>query len=194
MKYAKEGQDLAAMALLGKNGYFLDIGMGVCDDGNNSLRLEEAGWNGLMFDLSSENVSIANQKRRNKAIQCDVTTFSFEDCLLENSAPFLIDYISMDTDAANTELVTRFPFDKYEFCFLTFEHDFYNTGWERKRACEKALAKYPKYVRIVDNCLVNGLAWEDWWINTDYVSSSFRFSNASWQQVIQKLQRESNRI
>ena len=185
--HAKEGQDQLALRLIGDTGFFLDIGMGDPLDGNNSLLLEECGWRGFMFDAQGHQVEAANRCRANLAIQCDATTFDFAAFLDEVSAPKVIDYISMDVDDANTALVLGFPFDKYAFKVLTFETDRYNGGDTRKHACEKALAPYPQYVRILEDVKVQGLEFEDWYINTDYIKTPIRAKSMDWQEFINLL-------
>lgn len=187
--HAKEGQDLLALKLCPSPGFFLDIGMGDPHDGNNSLVLERRGWRGFMFDAQGHQVEAANRSRTNPAIQCDVTIFDFGAFLDEHLTPRLIDYISMDVDEANAALVRRFPFDRYEFKVLTYEHDRYNSGDARKRACEEALAPYPQYVRLLDNARVTdqGLEWEDWWVNTRYIAPEIlakRASSMDWRAFL----------
>jgi hypothetical protein len=185
--HAKEGQDQLALKLCPTPGFFLDIGMGDPLDGNNSLLLEQRGWKGFMFDAQGHQVEAANRCRGNRAIQCDVTTFDFAAFLNEVRAPKVIDYISMDVDDANTALVKRFPFDIYSFKVMTFETDRYNGGDTRKRACEEALSPYPQYVRICENVMVQGLEFEDFWINADYISSPIRAKSMDWKEFIKLL-------
>ncbi len=188
--HAKEGQDLLALKLCPTPGFFLDIGMGDPLDGNNSLVLEQKGWRGFMFDSQGHQVAASGRSRINTAIECDVTTFDFGGFLYLNDVPKVIDFISMDVDDANTALVKRFPFDRYQFKVLTFETDRYNGGDTRKRACEEALAPYPQYVRLCDNVMVQGLEFEDWWVNTDYIAPEIlakRASGMDWRAFLDSI-------
>lgn len=188
--YAKEGQDRLALHLIGQDGFFLDIGMGNPIDGNNSLLLEERGWRGFMFEAQGHCVADARSSRTNLAVECDATTFDFGTFLDKHQAPKVIDYISMDVDDANTILIKSFPFDRYQFKVMTFEHDRYHCGDVRKQACEEVLSRYPQYVKLLDNALVQGLEWEDWYVNADYISHeiiSKKANRMDWAEFLNVL-------
>ena len=167
-KYSKEYQDLFVSTLISKPGFFLDIGMGDPKNGNNSYYLELLGWSGLMFDQTQKDVDLANEIRKNKAIQCDATNFNWLQCFNINNVPKVIDYISLDVDDANIHVINNLPLDQYEFKIMTFEHDRYNSGDIRKNELNKVLAKYPQYIVLLNNAKITGLEWEDWVINTKY--------------------------
>ena len=54
----------------------------------------------------------------------DVTSISLEDLLDEHQAPRAIDYISVDTEGSEYEILKSFNFDKYRFRVITCEHNF----------------------------------------------------------------------
>lgn len=53
-----------------------------------------------------------------------VKTISLEDLLDKYGAPRKIDYISIDTEGSEFDILSAFNFDKYEFGVLTIEHNF----------------------------------------------------------------------
>src|SRR6185312_2847612 len=54
----------------------------------------------------------------------DVTTVSLNDLLLNYKAPFEIDYLSIDTEGSELEILQAFDFEKYCIKVITVEHNF----------------------------------------------------------------------
>lgn len=188
--FSNEGQDILANLLIKEPGTFLDIGVGNCCFGSNTFTLEILGWSGLLVDFDQESVDRANRYRSSPAIQCDVRNADFRKILEAVKMPKMIDFISMDTDEANTDLVKNFPFDEYQFKILVFETDRYNNGDVRKRACEEALKPYPQYIKLLDDGMVKGLCWEDWIINKNYFDEKVigcASSKMDWSEFLNKL-------
>jgi FkbM family methyltransferase len=59
-----------------------------------------------------------------------VNTISFNDLLAENNAPALMDYLSIDTEGSELEILSSLNFDKYKFRVITCEHN-YSSNRER---------------------------------------------------------------
>ncbi|MEE9328344.1 MAG: FkbM family methyltransferase [Cocleimonas sp.] len=53
-----------------------------------------------------------------------LTTISLNDFLLESNAPRNIDYISIDTEGSEYEILKTFPFNEWKVKLLTIEHNF----------------------------------------------------------------------
>ena len=51
-------------------------------------------------------------------------TRTLASILDECEAPTYIDYMSMDIEGAEFEVLSTFPFDRYSFGFLSIEHNF----------------------------------------------------------------------
>jgi len=166
--YSKEFQDILVHTLIPKPGFFLDIGMGDPINGNNSYFLELNGWSGFMFDQSGQDIGNAQTLRRNTAIQCNVSNFNWRQFLKSNNCPKVIDYISLDVDSANIDVIRDFPFDEFEFKIMTFEHDRYNNGDIRKNAYRERMKKFDQYIFLLENAKITGLEWEDWIINKKF--------------------------
>tara|TARA_R110000765_G_scaffold342107_1_gene432184 strand:- start:1634 stop:2461 length:828 start_codon:yes stop_codon:yes gene_type:complete len=132
-----EMQDIAAALLLGKDKIFLDIGASSAVLGNNTFLLEkELGWGGLCFDLREEGTGVTATTFTNKGgtyeergvelHNVDCTTPAFLNILKENSFPQIVDYVSMDVDAASIPtLLNLVETGGYIFKFLTYEHDYH---------------------------------------------------------------------
>ena len=56
-----------------------------------------------------------------------LTTISLHDFLKENSAPRDIDYISIDIEGAEYDVLRSFPFSEWNIRFFTIEHNFSET-------------------------------------------------------------------
>lgn len=167
--YFGEGQDYLAHKLIGDKGCFLDIGCAEPIKKNNTYALELLGWRGICID---QNNFVAQYKKARKSQYFCLDALSIDwKVFLKNQYPNnTIDFISMDIDNANIELIQRFPFDQYEFKILCFETDFYNCGDRRKKVAEEVLGKYPQYYRLIEDATIKGLAWEDCWANEKYIN------------------------
>jgi FkbM family methyltransferase len=61
---------------------------------------------------------------RKEGIVYDVETISLNDLLAQNNAPAHIDYLSIDTEGSEYEILLGVDFEKYTFRFITCEHNF----------------------------------------------------------------------
>ncbi|MFN3955452.1 MAG: FkbM family methyltransferase [Pararhodobacter sp.] len=51
-------------------------------------------------------------------------TISLEDFLLQHKAPRVIDYLSIDTEGSEYDILSRFPFERWEIRLVTVEHNY----------------------------------------------------------------------
>ena len=65
-----------------------------------------------------------NSKARSEGKKYKVKTISLEDLLDKYNAPRIIDYISIDTEGSELEILSSFNFEKYKFQIITCEHNF----------------------------------------------------------------------
>ena len=72
----------------------------------------------------------------------DVATISLGDLLKKHDAPERIDYLSIDTEGSEYEILRDFDFDEYRFGVITCEHNF-----TPMREALRALLKVNGYVR-----------------------------------------------
>ena len=91
--------------------------------------------------------------------------FSFFD------APPVIDYLSLDVEGHEMEVLRGFPFDKYRFNCITVEHNEPHTGPEMQRNL-RTLLLANGYVFVKGNDDVNG--WGHGPIDDFYIHSSVR--------------------
>ncbi|MEN0000210.1 MAG: FkbM family methyltransferase [Pseudomonadota bacterium] len=91
----------------------------------------------------------------------EVTTVGLNDLLAEHGAPELIDYISLDTEGSELEILRAFDFSKHRFSVLTVEH---NHRPERDGIRE--LLESHGYRRLFDHIS----DYDDWYIHPEQVS------------------------
>jgi FkbM family methyltransferase len=61
---------------------------------------------------------------RNDFISYDVETTTLENLLSNAGAPSVIDYLSIDTEGSEFEILSAFNFDRYVFKIITVEHNY----------------------------------------------------------------------
>lgn len=93
---------------------------------------------------------------RKKGRKYKVQTVSLNDLLDDYNAPKLIDYISIDTEGSEYEILRNFNFKKYSFKVITVEHNYS----ENRDKIKNLLGRYG-YVRIHEDISYQ----DDWYIN-----------------------------
>lgn len=86
-----------------------------------------------------------------------VETVSLIDLLIEHNAPRIIDYLSIDTEGSELNILNAFDFDKYIFKIISIEHNFTDS---REKIC--ALMAQNHYMRLPRNVSY----CDDMYINT----------------------------
>jgi FkbM family methyltransferase len=88
----------------------------------------------------------------------DVSTISLNDLLKKYNAPQHIDYISIDTEGSEFEILNAFDFDEYTFGIITCEHNF----TANREKIYDLLFRHG-YVRKYEN--VSG--FDDWYVRNE---------------------------
>jgi FkbM family methyltransferase len=100
-----------------------------CD--NNAL-YSESGLT-LTFDVANDNFfsGISNHIDvekyyivNNNKTQINVTTITLTELLEKYNAPTFIEYLSIDTEGSELEILKGCDFNKYKFGFITIEHNY----------------------------------------------------------------------
>lgn len=89
--------------------------------------------------------------------QIMVETISLDDLLKQHSAPEQIDYLSIDTEGSEFEILSAFDFSRYRVSLISVEHNFNGKKREgiRKILCGEG------FVRVFEEYSL----WDDWYIN-----------------------------
>jgi len=94
----------------------------------------------------------------------DVTTVSLNDLLLNYKAPFEIDYLSIDTEGSELEILQAFDFEKYCIKVITVEHNF---TLKRQQIFE--LLSEKGYQRVFSKISL----FDDWYIKNNFLQKTF---------------------
>jgi hypothetical protein len=174
--YSDAGQDLMVKLLLGSKtaGIFVEIGSQDPIKNNNTFLLETSlDWSGIAFELRSTYVRFYNWRRRNPCIQGDATKIDYRAYFRERGYPPRIDFLQVDIEPAQATLdaLRTLPHDEYRFSIIAFEHDGYQNDNEITNSSRSFLMRLG-YHLLVENVMIRGAAFEDWWIDPT-ASSSF---------------------
>ena len=186
--FSQRAQDLFAISTLKykKNGSFLDFGCrGPIDINNTFLFEKNYNFSGLSFDIDSNEIENWKNTDRNynNAICCDLLN-NF-DIAIQHINNFYkintIDYFSFDLEPPmlTLDVLKKFPFNKFKFGVITFEHDFYR-GYNTVNPSRDIFIKngYKKVTKeYMQQFEKNTAIWlsEDWWIHPDIISISDEF-------------------
>lgn len=194
--YSQAGQDEWVVKFFNgkKKGFFLDIGAHNGIDINNTYYLEKnLDWTGICIEADPNIFNILEKNRKSPCVNCAVSdsighikfrqdgfsgrvdlngTISVEsntigNILRDNNSPKIIDYISLDVEGYESKVLSKFPFDEYEFIIMTVEHNLYigNTG--NKEEIKDILLKNG-YIIAFENIKHEGFEFEDWYVNKKY--------------------------
>jgi FkbM family methyltransferase len=128
----------------------------VWSQSNKELSFQEGDW----WEFSGINMPGMARKRSQKSYS--VKTISLTDLLDRYNAPGLVDYLSIDTEGSELEILSSFDFEKYRFRTITCEHNLNQI----RRDEILALLTSKGYVRKFENISVN----DDWYVDPLLIS------------------------
>ena len=99
--------------------------------------------------------SDSHSELRKKSSTIKVKTVSLIDLLKFYNAPKIINYMSVDTEGSELDILKDFPFDNYKFNFISIEH---NYGQNREKL--KELLYKNGYKTFLNNLS----KWDDWFV------------------------------
>ena len=92
-------------------------------ESNQTVTFHEADF-GELSTIDTFSSSDYREQERKRGQRYDVKTISLEDLLGRYEAPPEIDYLSIDTEGSEYEILNSFDFDKYRIKIITCEHNF----------------------------------------------------------------------
>ena len=122
-------------------------------DSSSVLEFNEAVEAELSTIAKYKNSGWASKNRQGGGVY-HVKTISLIDLLVKFNAPKIIDYLSIDTEGSEYEILSHFDFDSYRFRVITCEH---NYSENRKKIYDLLTSKgyNRKYVGLSK--------WDDWY-------------------------------
>lgn len=198
MYYSQANQDKWVCESLGfqRDGYFVEIGAFDGIQTSNTYFMEkELGWRGICIEAEpnvfrqlahnrrSINLNVAvsdytgrcffegasiTQPGKGIEVPCDTLNNILTAC----QAPNVIDYLSIDIEGHEFNVLQAFDFDRWLIRMMTVEHNLYVDGPFKKDRLF-ALLSSRGFVRVVDNapCLDPNPEWynkpyEDWYVHS----------------------------
>jgi FkbM family methyltransferase len=187
MNYSQLDQDTWILSKFDENhqGFFVDIG---ANDGitiSNSYLLEQKGWNGICIEPNTQEFEKLNSVRTSSNYQIcisdfngkcsfqengffgkimmkgggDTDSFTLERFLDDVEAPKTIDYLSIDVEGGEYDIIKDFPFEKYFIKYITVEHNAYGENFALKNSIYSILSEYFNLEKE------NVGGFEDWYVN-----------------------------
>ncbi len=91
--------------------------------------------------------------------EIEVPTVSLNDLLEEHGAPRDIDYLSVDTEGSEFDILAAFDFSRYRIRIISVEHNYMDT---KREAIRQLLAQhgYQREFEAFSN-------WDDWYVRPD---------------------------
>jgi hypothetical protein len=187
--YSDVGQDTFVKNILDskKDGYFLEIGSGWYNSGNNTYLFEkDYNWKGIMIDSNGKFLEGYEKYRYNSThIIGDATTLNYKEELDKSGFPKDLDYLSFDLIVRNKSTLNTLNlldsqiFDTYRFAVITFEHDIHQNwnGHNETRLKSREIFKKRNYV-----CVFHDVAesqggpinpFEDWYVHSELVDMDY---------------------
>lgn len=99
-----------------------------------------------------------NKDARRENVVYPVETVSLNDLLSEHDAPLDIDYVSVDTEGTELDILNAFDFAKYNVKIFTVEHNYVKAD----RSGIRKLMESNGFVRQFEGFS----KWDDWYVNT----------------------------
>jgi FkbM family methyltransferase len=99
--------------------------------------------------------SDGHAKARESGKKYSVETVSLMDLLIEHKAPRVVDYLSIDTEGSEFDILENFDFESYKFKIITCEHN-YTPMREKLSALLQNNGYQRKYEDISQ--------FDDWWV------------------------------
>jgi len=174
--YSQAGQDKWVLEKVGPKGFFVDVGAYDGIESSNTYALELAGWDGICIEPNDEAFTKLKINRKSRNLNMFITDKDngFRFTLSEAIVDFVpnIDYLSIDVDGGEMEVLRGMDFKKYKVRLITIEHNQYLEGPARQEEIFQYLSAQG-FTRVVKDvkCLdpnYFGMIYEDWYENSVY--------------------------
>lgn len=169
MFYSQAGQDVWVLQKIAK-GFFVDVGAHDGVESSNTYALELAGWRGVCVEPSDAyNKLIEVRKCLAWKVAAGTTYPNFPLSNILKEGPPVIDYLSIDVDGGELDVLASMDFERFHVRLITIEHNAYAEGPSRQQQIfdyltAKGFRRAVKDVKCLDPAWF-GLIYEDWYEN-----------------------------
>lgn len=118
------------------------------------LKFNEAAL-GELSTIDSFSAADFHEKERKAGRTYDVETISLNDLLERHGAPRTVDYLSIDTEGSELEILRSFDFSRHSFTVITCEHN-YTPAREEIHSLLTRQGYVRKYVELSE--------FDDWYV------------------------------
>lgn len=119
-----------------------------------------SGKDHALSTLSMFNRSDNHKKKRKRGREYEVDTISLIDLLKKYEAPKRIDFLSIDTEGSEYEILSNFDFDEYNIEIICVEHNYTDLRIKINR-----LLSHHGYKRLHPELSL----WDDWYVRESAV-------------------------
>jgi hypothetical protein len=129
----------------------------------------QLGWRGLCVELDSQYNDSYVDRKNCTYINGDATKIDYADIFAKLQMPSSIDFLSLDVDVLDLQVVKLLPHDKYRFKIIGIEHDAYQYG-DKYRVPQREFLLNKGYVLTCANMFVRhpdleNSPYEDWYLD-----------------------------
>lgn len=165
------GQDAFAYDSTGQksSGTFLDLGAGGGNGGDdrwdsNSFSLERIGWKGLLVESDPKWEGAIKAHRATPYIIAPAESIDWASVLPPLGLGPVIDYLSLDVEGAELQVLQNLHEAGFKFRVITCEHNAYSSG-DRFREPQREYLLSQGYALTVPDVRTRftDLVFEDWW-------------------------------
>ena len=90
----------------------------------NEVSAEKANYGPELSTIDAFSSVDVHAETRQSGKKYQVNTISLNDLLVKYNAPTTIDYLSIDTEGSEFEILSNFDYDKYDVKIITCEHNY----------------------------------------------------------------------
>lgn len=179
---SQSGQDEWAYSLVGDGGYFVDIGAhdGIIHSNTYALEMYH-GWSGICIepdpDAYRQLAENRSGPRTDLAVSGTAGVITIQPTgverfarpltwiLGEMNAPRVIDYLSVDVEGHELDVLAGMDFNRWHVKLATIEHNEYLEGPARKLAIRDHMLRNGFELAVEDVVAPGYGCYEDWFVN-----------------------------